>query len=135
MAKRFGRNQKRKLQSALSEAIDVKEGAVRSLNRMKSAVAEQEKKHLEEIRAARMARDTIRIDVDALVDPMDRNIRIRARFDNFSKQGPELYSAIDISRDTLLRDSEIERFAFITLVGERVAEHALTQIMRHWRSR
>ena len=139
MANRFGRNQRRKLRTTV-ESLEMALACEKSFRQQSDARNAEKLRRIEadadyQIRAARMARDTIRIDVDALIDDRDRQIRMRARFDNLSKAGPELYAAYSCDADTLLRDSRIERDAFIKLVGEQIAGHALEQITRHWRSR
>lgn len=134
MAKRFGRNQKRALKAELTAA---RMDAIRA-GEVVEAVEERRRLEVEElseqVRAARMARDSIRIDINSLVDPRERNIRMRARFDNMSMRGPELYAAYDIGPDEIIRSSDIERTAFVKLIGEQIAAHALEQIIRHWRA-
>lgn len=135
MARRFGRNQKRQLQAQITSA---RMAAIRAGETVE-LVEKRRRLEVEElgrqVRAARMARDTIRIDIDSLVDPRERNIHMRASFENMSKRSDVLHAAIDFDHHRILNASDVERNAFIKMIGEQVAEHALHQIMRHWRSR
>lgn len=135
MSARFGRNQRRKMREEITLIDNERRIARGQLVRAEQRVLKVQAECDEAIYSARMARDTIRIDIDSLVDDRERNINMRARFDNMSKCGPELYSAMKIDSYDIMRQSDTERRAFTKLVGERIAEHALQQIMRHWRSR
>lgn len=132
MSKRFGRNQRRKLRTELKST----EIALRAEQHFRQDSEQRHSQKLQDaIEAARWAGDTIKIDIDALVDPMERNIRITARLDNMMKRTEPLYAAYQFKPDDILRRNELEREAFITVVGKQIAEHALHQIVRHWRSR
>jgi len=137
MGKRFGRNQRRKMKEdvahrdnllILRERLHLDE-----INQWHKRLDRLKHEGNEAIRAARMARDTIRISINSLIDDRERKIRMTARFDNLSLISNELYSAMDFDFDSLSRHSDIERNAFIKLVGEQIAQNALEQIMRHWR--
>lgn len=135
MAKRFGRNQKRKLLAEITDARIASIKAAEAVELVEARRRMEVERLSEEVRAARMARNTIRIDIDSLIDERERDIRIRARFDNMSMRAEPLYAAINISERDILRKSEVEREAFAKFIGQEVAAHALAQIMRHWRSR
>lgn len=140
MSKRFGRNQRRQMRAALATSQASHAFAVDQLHQHQRMMSDREARlkdeHAREIEAARTARDMIRIDIDSLVDERDRSIRMRARFENLSMRAEDLYSAVEIDpRQSMNARSDRERKAFLDIVGKQVAEHALAQIMRHWRSR
>jgi hypothetical protein len=127
------------MRNALTAQIAATESAnvmldreVQSAKRQREHMAEQ---HLEELRAARMGRDTIRISIDALLDPREQAMNMHLEMQNMSRRDVRLHSAINISHRDLMRKSDIERDAFVQLIGREIANHAVAQIIRHWRSR
>lgn len=135
MAKRFGRNQKRKMR----ESLEITQGALaKALNvssNLRSELSSVQRKCEQEVRSARCARDTIRISIDSLIDPRETNVQMRAYFDNLSSRGPStLVDAITISLDDIRMRDRIERESFIKYASEVIAENALGQIIRQWRS-
>ena len=136
MAKRFGRNQRRKLRQ-LETNNALLETSVNDLKYKNNILLQSKQrlldKHEREIRQARVARDHIRITVDAILDPHEHRTRVMARFDMMSQRRDSLYAAMDV--DMIELDSSIERESFIKYASEAIAEQALGQIVRHWRSR
>lgn len=139
MAKRFGRNSRRKLRET-TEALTQASSQLKSVSnenyRLRSEIGSVRNKCDNEVRAARRARDTIRISVDSLIDPRERNVQMRAYFDNMSSRGPStLVDAVTLSLDEIRMHDEFERASFVKYASEIIAEHALEQIIRQWRSR
>lgn len=140
MSKRFGRNQRRQMREALATSQASHAFAVDQLHEHQRMMSAREQRLIEqhalEIEAARTARDMIKIDIDSLVDERERHLRLQARFEIMNKRAEDLYSAIEIDpRKSMMATSDRERKAFFDIIGKRVAEHALAQVMRHWRSR
>lgn len=139
MSNRFGRNQRRAMRAMLQEQISATAVANRMCDQeRRNAKRDREylsEQHVEELRAARMARDTIRITIDALLDPREQGLNMRMAMENVSRHDVALYSSVNLSERDVMRKSDIEREAFIKLIGAEVANHALAQIIRHWRSR
>jgi hypothetical protein len=130
MANRFGRNQRRKLREEL--AAVTRDGA--QALAMERRARRQEREKLEaDIAAARRAQDTVRITVDAILDPRENALQMRARFEMYRRE--PVYSALEVRERDIIDRSTAERCAFIKHAGEIVAEHGLAQIVRHWRSR
>jgi hypothetical protein len=136
MSKRFGRNQRRKLRE-LQIKNDFLQTSASELSYLATKAATENQwlkdKHEQELRQARVARDSIRITVDAILDPHERRTRVMARFDMLNQRRDSLYSAMDV--DLIDLDSDIERSSFIKYASEAIADQALGQIVRHWRSR
>jgi len=139
MSKRFGRNQRRQMKADIAhrdnQAILRERLHLDQINQWSQRLEDVKNKNDEAIRAARMAQDTIRISINALIDDRERGIRMMARFDNLSLRSEEIYSAMVVNLDDLSHRSDIERSAFVGLVGEKIARNALEQIIRHWRLR
>lgn len=138
MAKRFGRNSRRKLREtteALTQASMQLKSASSENIRLRSEIGSVRSKCEQEVRAARRARDTIRISIDSLIDPRERNVQMRAYFDNMSSRGPAtLVDAVTLSLDDIRMNDEFERASFVKYASEIIAENAMGQIIRHWRS-
>ena len=136
MAKRFGRNQRRKLRQ-LETNNALLETSVNDLKYQNNILRQSNQrlvdKHEREIRQARVARDHIHITVDAILDPHERRTRVMARFDMLNERRDSLYASMDV--DMIQLDSSIERESFVKYASEAIAEQALGQIVRHWRSR
>jgi hypothetical protein len=136
MSWRFGRNRKRKLRE-LENSQALLEASVKTLtdqiNYLQQRNRELIKQHEKEIRQARVSRDSIRITVDAILDPQEYRTRMVARFDMLNSRKEPLYSAMNV--DMIQLESSIERESFIKYASEEIAEQALGQIVRHWRSR
>jgi len=136
MAKRFGRNQRRKLRQ-LETNNALLETSVNDLKYQNNILRQSNQrlvdKHEREIRQARVARDHIHITVDAILDPQERRTRVMARFDMLNERRDSLYASMDV--DMIQLDSSIERESFVKYASEAIAEQALGQIVRHWRSR
>lgn len=126
MAKRFGRNQRRALRDSLRATID-------EATRQAQLAERREAELQQQLQDARRAGNTIRIDVDAMLDDRERSIRITAAFDMARRD--RLFSAIDLDRREIDRRSNVERAAFIEHAGKIIAEQAMHQVLRHWRSR
>ena len=133
MAKRFGRNQRRALRAANHRANIALLEASASMNIERHQWRRREQSLLDEVAHARRAHDVIHITVDAMFDDRDRDMRVTAAFD--MRRRDTLFSALAISRNDIDRRSDVERAAFIKHAGNIIAEHALQQILRHWRSR
>ena len=136
MAKRFGRNQRRKLRQleAANALLESSDSDLRyQINSLRQSNQRLLDKHEREIRQARVARDHIRITVDAILDPHERRTRVMARFDMLNERRDSLYSSVDV--DMIQLDSSIERESFVKYASEAIADQALGQIVRHWRSR
>lgn len=138
MAKRFGRNSRRKLREtteALTQASMQLKSASSENIRLRSEIGSVRSKCEQEVRAARRARDTIRISVDSLIDPRERNVQMRAYFDNMSSRGPAtLVDAVTLSLDDIRMNDQFERASFVKYASEIIAENAMGQIIRQWRS-
>jgi len=140
MSKRYGRNQRRK---AREEAELLRGIASATRQKLEATAAQAQRReaemaarHAEEIRAARTARDTIRLTIDDLMDPREAGIQMRGRFDRLDGRGYEpVWAAVNLSQRDYVRSSDIERAAFISAVSREFSEYALSAIMRHWRSR
>jgi hypothetical protein len=85
------------------------------------------------VTAARRARDTIRITVDSILDDREDEMHFSGRFDMARRE--RLYVGASISALDIRRQSEVERAAFLRHASHVMAEHALAQLLRHWRSR
>ena len=138
MAKRFGRNSRRKLrettESLTQASLQLKSASSENV-RLRSEIASVRSKCEQEVRAARRARDTIRISVDSLIDPRERNVQMRAYFDNMSSRGPNtLVDAMTLSLDDIRMNDQFERASFVKYASEIIAENAMGQIIRQWRS-
>lgn len=138
MAKRFGRNSRRKLREtteALTQASMQLKSASSENIRLRSEIGSVRSKCEQEVRAARRARDTIRISIDSLIDPRERNVQMRAYFDNMSSRGPAtLVDAVTLSLDDIRMNDQFERASFVKYASEIIAENAMGQIIRQWRS-
>lgn len=138
MAKRFGRNSRRKLREttdALTQTSLQLRTASYENSRLRSEIGSVRSQCEQEVRAARRARDTIRISVDSLIDPRERNVQMRAYFDNMSSRGPAtLVDAVTLSLDDIRMNDQFERASFIKYASEIIAENAMGQIIRQWRS-
>lgn len=126
MAKRFGRNQRRALRDALKTARD-------AVTRQAHLAERREAELQQQLEYARRAGNTIRIDVDAMFDDREAAIRVTAGFDMARRD--RLFSALLLDRREIDRRSDVERAAFIEHAGKIIAEHAMQQVLRHWRSR
>jgi len=139
MAKRFGRNSRRKLREttdALTQTSLQLKSASYENSRLRSEIQSVRSKCEQEVRAARRARDIVRISVDSLIDPRERNVQMRAYFDNMSSHDPHtLVDAVTYSLDEIRMNDQFERESFVKYASEMIAEHALGQIIRQWRSR
>lgn len=139
MAKRFGRNSRRKLREttdALTQTSLQLKSASYENSRLRSEIGSVRSKCEQEVRAARRARDSVRISVDSLIDPRERNVQMRAYFDNMSSRDPRtLVDAVTYSLDEIRMNDQFERESFVKYASEIIAEHALGQIIRQWRSR
>lgn len=138
MAKRFGRNSRRKLrettESLTQASLQLKSASSENI-RLRSEIGSVRSKCEQEVRAARRARDTIRISVDSLIDPRERNVQMRAYFDNMSSRGPAtLVDAVTLSLDDIRMNDQFERASFVKYASEIIAENAMGQIIRQWRS-
>jgi len=133
MAKRFGRNQRRAMRAAVDQArLETQRAHVdarRSRQESERALATLR----QEIEYARRAGNTIRVDVDAMFDEREGGIRVTAAFDMARRD--RLFSALHLDRREIDRRNDAERTAFIEHAGKIIAEHALVQVLRHWRSR
>lgn len=138
MAKRFGRNSRRKLREitdTLAQTSLQLRTASYENSRLRSEIGSVRSKCEQEVRAARRARDTIRISVDSLIDPRERNVQMRAYFDNMSSRGPNtLVDAVTLSLDDIRMNDQFERASFVKYASEIIAENAMGQIIRQWRS-
>lgn len=84
------------------------------------------------LRAARVARDTVRVDMDSMYDPRENSTRYRARLDIMNKRADTLYyEYLDDGRQA----DSIEREAFVKYVAEKIARAMLEPAMQKWRSR
>lgn len=144
MARRYGRNQKRKAaeqRSALEAKVSQQAAQMEQNARdAKSYIEHLRYNQKQDILAARMARNTIRLDIDSLIDPREGNINIAGRMHMMMADSPirgyePLHVAVNISERDMQRRSDAEREAFIAAMGQKFSEYALAQIMRHWRSR
>lgn len=139
MAKRFGRNSRRKLREtidALTQTSLQLKSASYENSRLRSEIGSVRSKCEQEVRAARRARDSVRISIDSLIDPRERNVQMRAYFDNMSSRDPRtLVDAVTYSLDEIRMNDQFERESFVKYASEMIAEHALGQIIRQWRSR
>jgi hypothetical protein len=138
MAKRFGRNSRRKLREEVERASSEASYFQGVSSRLRWDLESVKKRHDMEIAAARRARDMVKISVDTMLDPRERNVRIRAYFDRVSAHRgdyPYLVDEIAIDMDTMRMQDQIEREAFVTHASQLIAEHALEQMVRQWRSR
>jgi hypothetical protein len=139
MAKRFGRNSRRKLREttdALTQTSLQLKSASYENSRLRSEIGSVRSKCEQEVRAARRARDSVRISVDSLIDPRERNVQMRAYFDNMSSRGPStLVDAVTLSLDDIRMNDQFERESFVKYASEMIAEQALGQIVRLWRAR
>ncbi|SKB32860.1 hypothetical protein [Sphingopyxis flava] len=133
MAKRFGRNQRRKMRADIAAVEEARVAAHRTAEEALNALRAARRRFEEDIAAARRARDTIRITVDALLDDREDHAHILASFE-MARKAP-LHAAYATSERSIRSFSERERQAFIQHVGTMIAEQALEQIVRHWRSR
>lgn len=141
MAKRYGRNQRRKHREELAQADSRASELAGRINHM-TRLYDQREKHLRDefarkIEAARRARDTIKITIDHLMDERDMSITYRAMYE---VMGQPMMGPIDTAykinpRRDMLTKSQDEREAFCYSVGQEMANYALQQMMRHWRSR
>jgi hypothetical protein len=131
MAWRFGRNHKRKLRE-LEASVKTLTDQINYLQQRNQELINQ---HEKEMRQARVARDSIQITVDAILNPQEYRTQMVARFDMLSSRQEPLYSAMNIDDiDMILHKSAIERGSFIKYAGEVIAEQALDHITRRWRS-
>lgn len=140
MSKRYGRNQRRahreQLASVQRKAEQDKETFASKVRYYDHMLRDAEAKNLRALKAARMpSMDTIRIHVDSLMDHRDMQINMRATMEHMGRHVPNVAAAINLSPQKWQMQSDDEREAFVKLVGESLAQHALEQIMRHWRSR
>lgn len=137
MAKRFGRNQKRKLREEVEQASSEASYHRGVSFRLRNDLDSLKRRHDMEIAASRRARDMVKISVDTMLNPRERNVRIRAYFDRVSAnrgEYPYLVDEIAIDMDTMRMQDQIEREAFVTHASQLIAEHALEQMVRQWRS-
>lgn len=132
MSSRFGRNKRRLMREEMAAIEDARKSAAYTAEQALATLRNSRERFERELSAARRARDTIRISVDALRDDREDGIYLQARFD-MARREP-IYSAHVLS-DRLMDDSQFERSAFIKEAGQLIAEHALEQIVRLWRSR
>lgn len=133
MAKRFGRNKRRQMREEMAAIDNARAAAHRTAEEALLTLRNARARFENEVAAARRARDTVKISVDALQDDREGDIYLRARFDMRHRE--PIYSAQMISRRSIMDDSNLERSAFIKEAGNLIAEHALEQIVRLWRSR
>lgn len=141
MSKRYGRNQRRQHREALAQMDQACMILARDLALERKASDHRERQLREEyerkIKAARVARDTIKITIDSLMDDRDQSITLRGMYEVLGQPmfGPiDTAFKIDPRRDRMTR-SQDEREAFCQHVGQDMASYALQQMMRHWRSR
>ena len=133
MSSRFGRNKRRLMREEMAAIDDARAAAHRTAEEALRSLRNARERFDREIAAARRARDTVKISVDALLDDREDGIYLKARFDMHRRE--PIYSAQVVDRRSALEDSSIERGAFIASAGQVIAEHALEQIVRLWRSR
>lgn len=159
MARRYGRNQKRAAREAIA-AAERKTAYWEERHRDDAAtMARRERQLQEEITAARRARDTIKVDVDVMLDAKRLEASIQAHFTLEPSQRPvgrgsalraagalgsvpattayatkravEFHAALDVDvvRD-LRRRNAIEAGAFLDHAGRIIAERALLTLLR-----
>lgn len=133
MSKRYGRNQRRQHREQLAS---VQRKAEQDRETFASKVRYYDERNLAALKAARMpSKDTIRIHIDSLMDQRDHQINIRATMEHMGRHIPNVAAAINLDPRKWQMQSDLEREAFIKCVGDSLAQQALEQIMRHWRSR
>lgn len=133
MAKRFGRNQRRALRTANAQARNELIEASASMMMERHRWRRREEDLMQQVADARRSRDVIRVTVDAMFDDREGDMRVMGAFEMRHRE--TLFSAMSLYRRDIDRRSDAERAAFIKHAGEIIAEHALQQVLRHWRSR
>lgn len=133
MAKRFGRNKRRQMREEMVAIEEARKAAAYTAEQALGTLRQSRERFDRDIAAARRARDTVKITVDAMLDGREDEIYVRARFDMHRRE--PIYSAQVISGRSIINDSDTERAAFVSAAGQVIAEHALEQIVRLWRSR
>lgn len=135
MSRRFGRNQRRQMREEIATSREMLSEALNRSGERGREIVALRKQHEVELREARRARDSIRVTVDAMMDERENAMQVRAKFDMMSARREPLYAALEFDGRDIITRSDTERAAFVKYAGEVIAEHALSQIIRHWRSK
>lgn len=124
MAKRFGRNARRRFRETEAR-LELAQAHVDPLKYRLNAAQEDFER---EIVQARTAGDAIRVHWDCLSDLIRGAHNIRAKFPNIPGRHDTFNVAINIDYMDLVKRSEIEQKHFIMVLGRKFADYTLSKV-------